>query len=170
MLLCLRELPAVDGRRLEHVFVGDCTVAMISPRNYAECNLSFDTELADHARAIGAWFLVHQDSDVTPHLANYARIGYVHALDFGQDTDFLHAARLFPGTSANCILFPGWIRSTPIEGITEELERLMHAGRDFTDFTFSLFELDPGLAEGKVFELTEAFRKCAERAGSGRTG
>ncbi len=167
MLLCLRELPAADGRALKHMFVGDCTVSMISPASYARCNLSFDRELADHARCTGASFLVHQDSGTTPHLANYARLGYVQSLDFGQDTDFALAAKLFPGTSANCILFPSWVRSTPVEGIAEELERLMRTGEGFVGFSFSLFEVDPGLAEGKVFELWETFRRCAEKVGRG---
>jgi hypothetical protein len=167
MLLCLRSFPRVDGRALTDIFVGDCTVAMISPRNYAECNLPFDGELAAFARFIGARFLVHQDSDVTPHLPNYARLGDVQGLDFGQDTDFAKAAELFPGASANCILFPSWMRATPAEGIREELRRLMRVWRRFDDFTFSLFELDPVLAEGKVFEFVEIFRQCAEEAGRG---
>jgi hypothetical protein len=165
MLLSLRELPAVDGRPLEHVFVGDCTVSMISPASYSEVNFSFDRELAERARSIGASLLVHQDSGATAHLARYAGIGYAHALDFGQDTDFTRAAVLFPGVSANCILFPAWVRATPVEGIAEELERLMRIGGDFADFSFSLFEVNLGLAEEKVFVLWETFRRCAEKAG-----
>jgi len=162
MLLCLRTFPAVDGEPLSTVFVGNCTVAMIGPRQYAELNAAFDRELAAFARSIGARFLVHQDSDVTPHLAGYARLGAVHGLDVGQDTDFDAAALLFPGASANCILFPSWIRSTPPEGIREELTRLMRVGRKFADFTFTILEIDPDLAAGKIFEFHEIFRRCAE--------
>ena len=163
MLLCLRFFPAQDGRRLSNVFVGDCTVAMISPRQYAECNLSFDRELAAYAASIGARFLVHQDSDTTPHLANYRALRPVHALDVGQDTDFERAAALFPEASVNCILFPSWVASTPLEGIREELSRLMRIGRAFADFTFSIFEVDPALAQGRIFEFYDVFRECAER-------
>jgi hypothetical protein len=167
MLIALRIFPSRDDRALREVFVGDCTVAMISPQDYACCNLSFDRELAEFARSIGASFLVHQDSDVTPHLANYARLGYVQGLDFGQDTDFVQAARLFPGASANCILFPAWLQATPTEGIAEELERLMRVGLGFRDFTFSIFEVDPALAGGKVFEFVDVFRKTAEKVSRG---
>jgi hypothetical protein len=167
MLTALRIFPSRDRRRLREVFVGDCTVAMISPRDYARCNLGFDRQLAEFARSIGAGFLVHQDSDVTPHLANYARLGYVQGLDFGQDTDFAQAARLFPGASANCILFPAWLQATPIEGVAAELERLMRVGLGFRDFTFSIFEVDPVLARGKVFEFVDVFRKTAEKASRG---
>ena len=163
MLLCLRFFPAQDGRRLSNVFVGDCTVAMISPRQYAECNADFDRELGGYAASIGARFLVHQDSDTTPHLANYRALGRVHGLDFGQDTDFQRAATLFPEASVNCILFPSWIASTPIEGIREELSRLMRIGRAFADFTFSIFEVDPTLAQGRIFEFYDIFRECAEK-------
>lgn len=163
MLLALSFFPQADGRRLSNVFVGDCTVAMISPRHYAECNLDFDRELAGYAASIGARFLVHQDSDTTTHLNNYRALGPVHGLDVGQDTDFERAAALFPQASVNCILFPSWIASTPIEGIREELSRLMRIGRRFPDFTFSIFEVDPALAQGRIFEFYDVFRECAEK-------
>jgi hypothetical protein len=135
---------------------------MIGPAQYAACNAAFDRELADFARGIGARFLVHQDSDVTPHLDGYAGLGPVHGLDVGQDTDFAVAARLFPGASVNCILFPAWLRSTPAEGIREELTRLMRAGLAFPDFTFTILEIDPDLAAAKIFAFHEIFRRCAE--------
>jgi hypothetical protein len=162
MLLCLDWFPRCDGRRLTHVFVGDCTVAMISPRQYEACNLSFDGKLSRYAASIGARFLVHQDSGATAHLRNYARLAPVHALDFGQDTDFTEASRLFPGASANCIIFPSWISSTPVEEITAELARIMRAGLSLRSFTFSIFEVDPALAAGKIFEFFDIFRRCAE--------
>ncbi len=161
MLLALRAFPAADGKALTTVFVGDCTVAMIGPGQYAACNAAFDRELAAFARGIGARFLVHQDSGATPHLAGYAGLGPVQGLDVGQDTDFALAARLFTGTSVNCILFPSWIRATPVEGIREELTRLMRAGLAFSDFTFTILEIDPDLAAGKIFELHEIFRRCS---------
>ena len=167
MLLALRIFPDRDGRRLPLVFVGNCTVAMISPRQYAECNAAFDAELSAFAGSIGARFLVHQDSDATPHLANYARLAPVHGIDLGQDTDFARAAELFPGASANCILFPSWIGSTSLQGIREELGRLMRLGRGFPEFTFSLFEVDPALAGGRIFEFVEIFRECAEKESEG---
>ena len=163
MLLCLRFFPAQDGRRLTDVFVGDCTVAMISPRQYAECNLDFDRELSGYAASIGARFLVHQDSDTSPHLDNYRALGPVHGLDVGQDTDFERAAALFPEASVNCILFPSWLASTPLEGIREELSRLMRIGQSFQDFTFTIFEVDPALAQGRIFEFYDVFKECAER-------
>jgi hypothetical protein len=162
MLLSLDRFPKQDGRRLDHVFVGDCTVAMISPRQYAACNLAFDQELSRYAASLGAEFLVHQDSAVTAHLSNYARLEPVGALDVGQDTDFTEAARLFPDAAASCILFPSWIASTPAGEMEAELTRLMRAGRRFRSFTFSIFEVDPALAAGKINDFHEVFRRCAE--------
>jgi len=164
MLVCLERFPTLDARPLDHVFVGDCTVAMISPRQYESCNLPFDAELSGYAESIHARFLVHQDSNVNPHLAAYARLGAVAALDVGQDTDFEEAARRFPGASANCILFPSWIASTPLEEIRAELARLMRAGLAFPRFTFSIFEVDPALAAGRIHQFVEVFRQCAETA------
>jgi len=162
MLLCLNLFSREDGCSPAELFVGDCTVAMISPSQYEECNLACDRQLSEYARSIGARFLVHQDSGVTPHLENYARLGYVQDLDFGQDTDFERAAELFPGCCANCILFPSWIASTPVEAMREELLRVMKRAREFSRFSFSIFEIDPALAEGKIFEFYELFRQCCE--------
>ena len=52
MLLCLRYFPAVDGRKLFTVFVGDCTVAMISPAQYAAFNQEPDSRLAEFAASM----------------------------------------------------------------------------------------------------------------------
>ncbi|MGA2481203.1 MAG: hypothetical protein ABSG63_20870 [Spirochaetia bacterium] len=165
MLLCLQFFPAVDGRKLSTVFVGDCTVAMISPEQYAACNLNEDRRLAVFARGIGARFLVHQDSGATAHLRGYARLGPVQGIDFGQDTDWEEAAAVFPGAEANCIIFPGWLRARGAREIEEELRRLMRAGQRFPKLSFSLLELDVELAQGKVREFHDAFRRAAETVG-----
>jgi hypothetical protein len=161
MLLCLAVFPRTDGRALSTVFVGDCTVAMISPAQYASCNRDSDRRIAEYASGVGARFLVHQDSGATPHLMNYASLGNVDGIDFGQDTDWEEAARIFPDAEANCIVFPAWLRSRSLREMQEELSRLMAAGSRFPRFTFSLLELDQELAEGKVFEFHEAFQKAA---------
>jgi hypothetical protein len=164
MLLCLEYFPEMDGRRLSTVFVGDCTVAMISPAQYEACNMESDRRLAEHARRIGARFYVHQDSAVTPHLRGYSLLGRVHGLDFGQDTDWAEAARIFPGAAASCIVFPSWIRSHSPEELREELYRLMRLGAAFPSFTFSVLELDVELAGGKILEFHDAFREAARLA------
>jgi hypothetical protein len=165
MLICLDRFPREDARTLHTVFVGDCSVAMISPDHYLAANLDSDRRLCEYAGRIGARFLVHQDSGATPHLAGYARLGNVDGIDFGQDTDWEAAARVFPGAGANCILFPSWLRAHSREEIREELVRLMRAGSGFRRFTFSLLELDVELAEGKIFEIHEDMRRSAEAAG-----
>lgn len=163
MLLCLDMFPRVDGRTLHTIFVGDCSVAMISPAQYEACNSVSDGRLCDYARGIGARFVVHQDSGATPHLPGYAALGAVHGIDFGQDTDWAAAAELFPNAEANCIIFPSWLHATATEEIGAELERIMRIGSRFPRFTFTLLELDTRLAEGKVFEFHEAFRAAAAR-------
>jgi hypothetical protein len=163
MLLCLDFFPAIDGRTLATVFVGDCSVSMISPAQYEACNMFADGRLCDFARGIRARFLVHQDSGATPHLPGYASLGAVNGIDFGQDTDWAAATNLFPAVEANCIIFPGWLHAHSKEDIGEELERIMSIGRQFPRFSFSLLELDAELAQGKVFEFHEAFRAAAWR-------
>jgi len=75
MLLCLDYFPNVDGWPLTDIFIGNCTVAMISPAQYATFNLPEDRRLMEYARSVGAWFMMHQDSAANPHLAQYAKLG-----------------------------------------------------------------------------------------------
>jgi len=161
MLLCFDYFPRVDGWPLENLFIGNCTVAMISPAQYAAFNEPCDRRLMDYARAIGARFMVHQDSNANPHLENYASLEYLHALDLGQDTDFEKLARLFPKAEVNCILFPSWIESHSMDEIRGELLRLMALGRRFPAFSFTLLEVDTQLGGDLLFEFHETFRQCA---------
>lgn len=163
-LLCLDYFPKLDGIPLKDVFVGNCTVSMISPQQYMNVNYPFDRKLMDYSRSIGANFMMHQDSDVTPHLENYARFEYLQALDVGQDTDFEKMLKLFPDAAVNCILFPSWVQNHSLEEICEELSRLMQIGKSFRSFTFTLFEVDQELGDRKIFEFHEAFKRCAADA------
>jgi hypothetical protein len=162
MLLSIKYFSTLNGKEPSNIFVGNCLVSMISPDQYMACNYEYDRQFARFARKIGANILVHQDSDASPHLANYSRLAPVHTLDLGQDSDFEEIYRLFPESSVNCILFPFWVQSHSSEEIREELNRIMRIGRRFPSFTFTLFEIDEQLARDKIFEFYDDFRYCAE--------
>jgi hypothetical protein len=160
MLLGLDRFAEADGWPLANVFVGNCTVSMISPRQYAALNCAEDRRLMEYARSLGARFMMHQDSNANPHLENYARFDYLHAFDLGQDTDFEKLHRLCPNASVNCILFPAWVSATPMEEIRAELSRLITLGSGFPSFSFSLFDVDTDLGGNRLFEFFETFRQC----------
>jgi hypothetical protein len=164
MLFCLERFSKEDGWPLTDIFVGDCTVSMISPRQYAALNAPEDQRLMDYARSIGARFMIHQDSDVNPHLEHYAGLEYVQAFDFGQDTDFEKLSRLCPRAEVNCILFPAWIASHTQTQIRDELMRLMQVGKQFRAFTFSCLELDTNLDGEPISTFFETFEQCARDA------
>ena len=53
MLLCLDYFPRVDGWPLQDIFIGNCTVAMISPAQYAAFNEPQDRCLMEYgARSV----------------------------------------------------------------------------------------------------------------------
>ena len=106
--------------------------------------------------------MMHQDSNVNPHLENYAKFDYLHTLDIGQDTDFEKVAKLFPDVDVNCLLFPAWIQDHSIEDIREELMRLMQLGKSFGSFSFDLWDIDSALAEEKICQFYDVFRQCAD--------
>lgn len=167
MLLCLERFPAVDGWPLKDIFVGNCTVSMISPRQYAEYNYPQDRRLMEYARSIGARFMMHQDSHANPHLENYARFEYLHALDLGQDTDFDKLSRLFPNVAVNCILLPAWLESHGMDDVRAELLRLMQWGRRFPSFSFTLLEVDTTLGGDPIFAFHETFKQSARDCNHG---
>ena len=168
MLLALDRFAAADGWPLADVFLGNCTVSMISPGQYAALNWPADRRVMDYARSIGARFMMHQDSAANPHLENYARFDYLHAFDLGQDTDFERLARLCPEASVNCILFPAWVGATAPDALCAELTRLMRQGGRFPAFSFSLYDVDTELGGERLFEFFEIFRQCALFAGVAR--
>ncbi len=161
MLICLGYFPNIDGWPLRDIFVGNCTVAMISPTQYAAFNAAEDRRLMEYARSIGARFMMHQDSAANPHLAQYAKLDYLHAFDLGQDTDFERLARLMPNAEVNCILFPAWIASHAMDEVRAELLRLMRAGKAVPAFSFTLLEIDTQLGGDLLFQFYETFRQCA---------
>jgi hypothetical protein len=165
MLLGLDRFSQDDGWPLADVFLGNCTVAMISPRQYAALDWPEDRRLMAYARSIGARFMLHQDSGVNPHLEGYARFDYVQAFDVGQDTDFEKLHRLCPTVSVNCILFPAWVGSASVDELRGELARLMGLGNRFPSFSFSLYDVDSALGGDRLFEFFEVFRQCAQAAG-----
>ena len=161
MLVCLARFAQIDGWPLADIFVGNCSVSMISPRQYAELNDPEDRQLMQYAKSVGARFTMHQDSGVNPHLENYARLEYLHAFDFGQDTDFEKLSRLRPEAEVNCILFPSWITSHPLPEIREELVRLMRIGKRFRGFSFTLWEVDARIGDELIFVFCDTFQRCA---------
>jgi hypothetical protein len=163
MLLCLEYFPTIDAEPLQDIVIGNCSVAMISPKNYVDLNFPYDLQLVKLAKEIGANLVLHQDSGVTPHLTNYARLGYVQAIDFGQDTDWEKAAQLFPDTEATCILFPAWLQDHSMDDVQEELLRIMTTARAFQSFSFGIYDIDTFLGEKKIFEFYDVFRMCSER-------
>ncbi|MHB9076790.1 MAG: uroporphyrinogen decarboxylase family protein [Pirellulaceae bacterium] len=165
-LLCLDYFPQVDGWPLKDIFIGNCSVSMISPDHYAALNYPCDRRLMEYARSVGARFMMHQDSGATVHLQNYAQFDYLHALDVGQDTDFEELGRRFPQADVNCILFPSWIETKAMDDIRAELRRLMEVGRRFPSFSFTLLEIDTKLGDDLIFSFYETFRQCAMDAGS----
>ncbi len=85
----------------------------------------------------------------------------MHAVDFGQDTDFEKLGRLCPHVKVNCILFPSWVESRSLPEIREELLRLMQVGKRFPAFSFTLLEVDEALGGDRIFAFCRVFEQCA---------
>ena len=163
MILCIEYFQEIDGRPLRDYFIGNCTVAMISPAQYMTHNCEHDQRFISCCTGRGMEFIMHQDSDATAHLANYAKLPGVGSFDLGQDTDFEQLAELAPRAAVNCILFPHEIMSHSLDDVGEMLGQLMHAGKHFPYFSFTLGEIDIGISDDRLFGFYEVFRRTADR-------
>ena len=168
MLLCLDYFPRVDGWPLQDIFIGNCTAAMISPAQYAAFNEPQDRRLMEYAQDRRA---VHD----APGLQRQRPPGKLRAprvparprsrAGYG----LRKLARLFPKAEVNCILFPSWIESHPMDEVRAELTRLMELGKSFPAFSFTLLEIDTKLGGDLLFEFHDLFRECALRIDRGIT-
>jgi len=164
-ILSIDYLSKVDGWPLMDVFLGKCVMSMVSPKMYMDIFYEQDLRVMEYAKSKGARFMLHQDSDVTPHLENYAKFEYMHFLDVGQDTDFDKVAELFGNVDVGCILFPHWLQFHSNDEIREEFMRLMSYRKRFRSMLFTLWEIDSQLGNGKIFDIYQIFKECAQ-AGS----
>ncbi len=108
MLLCLEILSRpLTGRTLHTVFVGDCTVAMISPAQYAAMNLEPDSRLASFARPSGrgSSFTRTRGSRLTWRTTR--GWGASRASISGRTPTGKPRRGYSRGAEANCIIFPG---------------------------------------------------------------
>ena len=160
MLLSMNVFQKIDGWPLKEVFLGNCAVSMISPDQYMKINYQCDRQIMGYAKYIGAKFMVHQDSDVNAHLANYANFDYLHFLDLGQNTNFEQVAKIFPNVDVSCILLPSWLQSTSVGDMKDDLDRLITVGRLFRSFSLSLSDIDFETSKEKLFSFYENIRKC----------
>jgi uroporphyrinogen-III decarboxylase len=161
MIMTVEHFEKIDGRPESNLFLGNCTVAMISPNNYQNVNMEFDIDYINYAKKKGAIFCIHQDSNVTPHIKNYAKLPHVSILDIGMDTDFELLSEYFPNAEVNCIWFPQWIISHTSSEIEAEVERLMKIGTKFKNFSFTFCEIDELIAEEKIFAFSESVERYA---------
>ena len=162
MIMAVEYFEKVDELPATSLFLGNCTVAMISPGSYESINMEYDKEFVNYAREKGASFCMHQDSNVTPHIRNYAKLPYVSDLDVGMDTDFELLAKYFPKAGANCIWFPQWIIGHTSSDIEKEVERLMSIGKRFKNFSFTLYEIDELITDEKLFRFYDAVGRNAD--------
>jgi len=156
MIMAVEYFEKIDKLPVNSLFLGNCTVAMISPDNYQSINMESDVGFIDYAKGKGASFCVHQDSNVTPHIENYARLPHVSILDVGMDTDFELLSEHFPNADVNCIWFPQWVISHTPSEIEEEVGRLMEIGTRFRSFSFTLYEIDELISDEKLLALFES--------------
>lgn len=160
MLLSMEVFQKIDGWPLKEVFLSNYTVSMISPDQYMKINYPYDRRIMGYAKYIGAKFMIHQDSGVNAHLANYAHFDYLDSLDLGRDANFEQVATLFPKVKVNCILYPSWLQDASAEDIDEELTRLIMVGKRFKSFSFSLSDIDFETSREKIFRFYEILTKC----------
>lgn len=161
---CMEYFSKYDNQPLGSAGLGNCSVAMIGPEQYMACNWEVDQRVMNWAKERNFPFSLHQDSDVNPHIDNYGKFGYVHHLDFGQDTDYERLYKYYPDATINVLLWPSWALAVDDDEMRADLMRWMRTGVKYKKGCyFSIYDVDQLMGRGRLFQFVDIFRQCAEQ-------
>ena len=149
---------AVDHNRLHGwrglLFVGNCTVTMVSPETYQAALLRYDLELHDVVRHIGAEFEIHHCGVLGTHARAYRSIPQIDFLEVGWTSDIRAALDLFPESLVQYIVSPVFMKESGPEEVRACASAILDASRgDWHRFSVIAPDLEHGTPEENLYEL-----------------
>jgi len=151
----------VDGY-VSPLGVGNCSVAMISPRIYEEFCCPNDLQLMNHARSRNVPFTIHQDSRIDPYIPVYRPFDYLNGFDIGCDSDVRLFREAFPEIEINIFLYTGTLHSLNALQLYDLVITLAQQGRPYSKVGFSVYDIDPGVPEEKIDAICEAHTRLCQ--------
>ncbi len=157
MILAYDYFSEVDGIK-RMVDVGNCSVAMISPKQYEDFNQKYDLIMMEKARREKVAFHMHQDSDVTKYINSYKALKYLHVFDIGCDTDMLLFRKNFPGIILNIFIYNSFLFERTPEQIYEDISKMKKDAGPQEKVEFTSVDVDESISDEKFIALCEAIK------------
>ena len=145
----------LDGRKSD-IGLGNCTVCMISPEQYANFNRVYDAHMMEKARKLGVKFNMHQDSNVTPYIKAYQPLDYINIFDVGCDTNIREFRKGFPNVIINTFVYSGFLCERTPEQIERDLRTLIEEAGGREKIGFSCYDIDETISDDKVAAIMRA--------------
>ena len=142
--------------------IGNCSVAMISPRVYREFCFPNDMRLMNHARLRNVPFSIHQDSRIDPYIPMYQPFDYLSSFDIGCDSDVHLFRRAFPEIEINIFLYTGTLHSHSAPQLHDLILEMAEQGKPYSRVGFSVYDIDPGVPDEKIDSICDAWLSLKE--------
>jgi hypothetical protein len=114
---------AATGARATRLYLGDCSVSLLSAETYRTQVLPVNQRLARLYPAVG----YHSCGKSTHLLADFAALPHLDAIQLGAGTDMAEAARRLPGIALQPLIDPVLMREGTPEVVHAEITALLHA-------------------------------------------
>ena len=157
MLLSYDYFSEIDGTRTP-LGVGNCSVAMLSPKIYRQFCYPYDLRIMNHAKKCGVSFSVHQDSCIDSFIPVYKdAFDSLSSFDIGCDSNVRLFRNAFPELTINVFIYTGTLRSMTAEQLYDFILRLGEEGRPYSQLGFSVYDIDVHVDDEKIESICEAY-------------
>jgi len=163
MLLSYDYFSEIDGYRTP-LGVGNCSVAMLSPKIYQTFCYPYDLRIMNHAKKRGVSFSVHQDSCIDSFIQVYKNaFDSLACFDIGCDSNVRLFREAFPDLTINVFIYTGTLRSMTAEQLYDFILRLAEEGQPYSQIGFSAYDIDVQVSDEKVESICEAYAVLRQR-------
>jgi len=145
----LYERQLKSGVKVDFFTVSNCLVNMVSPEQYRDILLPFDSRIAETFGCIGihncAW-------NADPYIADYAGVPHLGYIDMGLDSDLARARRTFTHARRSLMYQPTDLANKSLETIRTDLERV---ACEYAPCDIVVADIEAGTPDERVLAFLE---------------
>jgi hypothetical protein len=157
MLLSYDYFSEIDGYRAP-LGVGNCSVAMLSPKIYREFCYPYDLRIMEHAKKCNVSFAVHQDSCIDAFIPVYKNaFDSLLSFDIGGDSNVRLFREAFPNLMINVFIYTSVLRTLTAGQLYDLILRLAEEGQPYSQIGFSVYDIDPQVGDEKIESICDAY-------------
>ena len=153
----LYERQKASGVELTHVTISNCLVNLLSPGQYEEFVLPYDSRIAEAFSMIG----VHNCAwNADPYVEHYAKLRDVAYVDMGLESDLVQARAAFPNARRALMYTPMEVKEKTLEQLTNDLDRV---AREYGPCDMVFADIDRGVPDQRIHELIDLCEKISDK-------